>query len=320
MRNRPKELYGELHELLWGIIVTALVVVIAVIVMSGALIVLGLRPIRLTAQKLAGITAGNLGQMTWPSDLVPAELKPFVSTVRQMLDRLDAGMRQQKAFISDAAHELRTPIAIAKSTTQVALAADRSNEEYRQALQDATEDLRRLERMVDELLTLARLEEGGALMLSQEVDLTQLLADLAESFQQRIATAGGKLISELASARLHGDAMQLTRLFSNLLDNALRHGPAHGVIRLTLRARESLIEVLVQDQGGNIRPEDLPHLFDRFYRADNSRSHSTGGAGLGLAIAQAITLRHNGTIGIESNAASGTCVRVTLPGLADRRA
>ena len=314
-----EELYGELHELLWGIILTALVVVIAVIVMSGALIVLGLRPIRQTAQKLAGITAGNLGQLDWPSDSVPAELKPFVTTVRQMLDRLDAGMRQQKAFISDAAHELRTPIAIAKSTTQVALAADRSKEEYRQALQDATEDLRRLERMVDELLTLARLEEGGDLMLSQEVDLAQLLADLAESFQQRVATAGGKLISELAPARVHGDAMQLKRLFSNLLDNALRHGPARGVSRLTLRARESLVEVLVQDEGGNIRPEDLPHLFDRFYRADNSRSHATGGAGLGLAIARAITLRHGGIIKIESSAATGTCVRVTLPGLADRR-
>jgi heavy metal sensor kinase len=314
-----RELYGELHELLWGIILTAFIVVIAVIVMSGALIVLGLRPIRQTAEKLAGITAGNLGQVDWPSDSIPVELKPFVSTVRQMLDRLDASMRQQKAFISDAAHELRTPIAIAKSTMQVALATDRSEAEYRQALKDTTEDLRRLESMVAELLLLARLEEGGDLIHFQEVDLTQLLADLTESFQQRISTAGGKLIAEFATARISGDVMQLQRLFSNLLDNALRHGPAGGEIRLTLQRRQSEVEVIVHDQGGNIRPEDLSHLFDRFYRADNSRSHATGGVGLGLAIAKAITLRHGGTIEIESNAASGTSAHVTLPSLTERR-
>jgi heavy metal sensor kinase len=308
-------LYAELHDLLWNLIVATLAVVVAVIVMSGMLIVLGLRPIRETAQRLAGITAGNIGQLDWPSDSVPAELRPFVSTVRQMLDRLDVAMRQQKTFIADAAHELRTPIAVAKSTMQVALAADRSNEEYRRALQDATDDLRRGERVVTELLTLARLEEAGGQTQFQELNLSQLLADLAESFHQRISAAGGKLVSELAPARIRGDAMQLQMLFSNLLDNALRHGPAHGEIRLALQKQESTIDVMVQDQGGNIAPADLPRLFDRFYRVDNARSQATGGTGLGLAIAKAIVLRHGGTIRIESSAASGTCVWVALPSL-----
>ena len=152
-------------------------------------------------------------------------------------------------------------------------------------------------------------------MQAQDVDLTRLLADLAESLHGGIENTGGKLVCDLAAARVWGDASQLRRLFSNLLDNAQRHGPAGGGIRLTLRKQKAMIEILVQDQGGNIPPEDLQHLFDRFYRADTSRSHSTGGAGLGLAIAKAITLRHGGTIEIESSPASGTCVRVLLPSL-----
>jgi heavy metal sensor kinase len=315
-----EDLYGELHELLWGIIVTALIVVIAMIVMSSMLIVVGLRPIRQTADKLAGITAGNLAQFDWHSLSVPAELQPFVKTVGEMLNRLDATMRQQKIFIADAAHELRTPIAIAKSTLQVALASEHSAEEYRKSLHEATEDMRRLEHLAEELLVLARLDEGADLMQVNNVDLAHLLADLAESYQTQIANAGGRLVCELAPSVVRGDVARLRRLFSNLLDNALRHGPAGGEIRISLRKRESKIEVSVHDEGGNISPVNLPHLFERFYRADNSRSHSTGGAGLGLAIANTIVVQHGGDIRIESNPASGTSVCVVLPSILEKSA
>ena len=230
-----------------------------------------------------------------------------------MLERLDSAMRQQKIFIADASHELRTPIAVAKSTLQATLAIPRSPEEYRQALQEATDDLRRMERLVDDLLTLAHLEENPSPMQSRELDLNELLKDVAEAALPRISSAGGRLVCELAPFHFTGDPEQLRRLFANLLDNALRHGPAGGEVRLTLRHQEGMAEILVHDEGGAISPEDLPYLFDRFYRADRSRSQSTGGIGLGLAIAKAIILRHGGAIRIESTVAAGTSVRVFLP-------
>jgi len=307
------EMYGELHELLWNLVLTTFGVLVAVIVMSGALIMLGIRPIRQTAQRLTGITAGNLGQLNLESSPVPAELEPFVVAVSGMLDRLETAIQQQKNFIADAAHELRTPIAVAKSTLQVAVASDHSPEEYRAALLDATEDLRRLEYLVDELLTLARLDESHGLTQAQELDLAQLLEDLAESFKPRISGAGGNLLCDRAPALVRGNAQQLQRLFSNLLDNALRHGPAGGEIRLKLRTMGDAVEVIVHDQGGNISPEDLPHLFDRFYRPDHSRSRTTGGVGLGLAIARTIAVRHGGDIIIESTPVAGTSFVVRLP-------
>ena len=306
-------LYGELHEVLWDFVFISLGVVAVVTMLSGALIVMGLRPIRDTALRLGTITAGNLGRTPWPAGPVPAELRPFVGSLSQMLERLNAALRQQKSFVADASHELRTPIAVAKSTLQLALETGGSTEEYRGALQDATEDLRRLEHLVVELLTLARLDEAAALSAG-DVDLARLLGDLAESFQGRVAQAGGRLVCELDEACVRGDAGELHRLFSNLLDNALRHGPAGGEIGLRLRVVDGGVEVRVRDAGGRIAPEHLPHLFDRFYRADVSRSQATGGFGLGLAIAKAISTRHGGGIRIESSPAAGTCVFVWLPG------
>ena len=305
-------LYAELHEVLWYYIFISLGVVAVVTLLSGALIVYGLRPIRDTARRMATITAGNLGQTPWPSRPVPKELRPFVGALAQMLDRLNAALRQQKSFIADASHELRTPIAVAKSTLQLALETGGSTEEYRGALQDAAEDLRRLEHLVVELLTLARLDEARELS-GADVDLAQLLRDLAESFQPRVSQAGGRLVCELGEARVRGDAGELHRLFSNLLDNALRHGPAGGEIALRLRQVEGGVEVRARDEGGQIAPAQLPLLFDRFYRADGSRAQSTGGFGLGLAIAKAIARRHGGDLRIESSPAAGTCALVWLP-------
>lgn len=307
------ELLEELHELLWGIMLTSVVVFAIIVVLSGFFIELALRPVHHIAEKLVDVTTGNMSTEDWPLQSVPPELAPFVHAVAEMMDRLNKGIQQQKTFIADAAHELRTPIAVAKSTLQVAQAADRSEAEYRQAVEEATDDLRRLEHLVEELLTLARLDEVGNQVALQELDLAHLLRDLASSFQQRASTESSRLICDLAPAHVHGNASQLKRLFSNLLDNAQRHGPARGNIHLILRTTVDMVEVAVEDQGGTIPADTLEHLFDRFYRIDSSRTEATGGAGLGLAIAQTIALRHKGQIEIHSTPGVGTCARVRLP-------
>lgn len=147
-----------------------------------------------------------------------------------------------------------------------------------------------------------------------EVELDVLLGELAETYNQKARQAGGKVILEESSATtVRGDVDDLVRLFSNILDNAVRYGPAGGTVRVALRGGpDGYATVSIHDEGGNIPPEAMPRLFDRFYRADRSRSSSTGGAGLGLAIAREIVRRHNGGISITSSPDSGTLVSIRL--------
>ncbi|MFH1748329.1 MAG: ATP-binding protein [Planctomycetota bacterium] len=307
------ELHEEMNELLFGVVLTTGVVLGAMIVVSGLLIALALRPIRQISGRLKEVTAGKIETSDWPLEAVPSELKPFVGTIREMLGRLAEGIQLQKTFVADAAHELRTPLAVAKSTLQVALATDHSKTEYRQALEDATDDLRRMEHLVGELLTLAHLDEIDGKPHFQDVNLADLLRDVGASFEKQIAASSGELICDLDDVHIQGDTEQLKRLVRNMVDNALRHGPAGGAIHVILRRKESMAEVCIEDQGGAIPPEKLANLFDRFYRVDASRTQSTGGSGLGLAIARAIVLRHGGEIDIQSEQNVGTRVTVLLP-------
>jgi two-component system phosphate regulon sensor histidine kinase PhoR len=170
-----------------------------------------------------------------------------------------------------------------------------------------------MEHLVDELLLLARLDESANAAREDPVQIDQVLAELAESFNARVAQSGGKLACSLSPALVEGDDRQMARLFSNLLDNALRHGPKGGTIHLTSGIMAAQVVVIVQDEGGNIPAESIPRLFERFYRVDGSRASSAGGVGLGLAIAHDIVVRLGGTIEVTSHPASGTRVIVTLP-------
>jgi heavy metal sensor kinase len=307
---------AELGQLLATLIIVGGSAIAVSIVLSAGLVWLGLKPIKTTAGRLVGISAQNVGKVDLADPPAPAELQPFVQAVSDMLNRLDGAMVRQKAFVSDASHELRTPVALAKSTAQLALSRDRSDDEYRKSLQDILADMRRMEHLTDELLTLARMDENAGLSEQTSVDLSILLRDLAERFGQQADQAGGKIASSLSPAIVHGNEALLTMLFSNLIDNALKHGLKGGQVNITLTQagdKPSVVIVTVRDEGGGISPEALPHLFDRFFRADPSRSQATGGAGLGLAIAREIVLRHNGTIEIKSSRPDGTIVTVQLP-------
>lgn len=304
---------AELKELLRNLVLIGAGAIAA----TGALVVLlvqvGLRPIHLVAGHLRKVEANTLAQMGLEPQNVPDELAPFVDALAQMLCRLDDAMRRQKAFIADASHELRTPLAVAKSTIQTALAARRSAGEYQQSLQETLEDLRRMEHLVDELLLLARLDEGAAAAPDQPVQIDHLLAELADSFGPRVSQAGGKLTCSLSPAVVAGDDRQLSRLFSNLLDNALRHGPKGGAVQLNSETSPRQVVIVVGDEGGDIPAEIIPRLFERFFRIDGSRASATGGVGLGMAIAREIVIRHGGTIEITSQPSRGTRVVVTLP-------
>ncbi len=276
----------------------------------------GLRPIDTTASQLRKITYQNIGKTAIYDLKMPDELHPFAEALRDMLGRLDRVLQQQRQFTSDAAHELRTPLALAKSTLQTVQLRKRDAVEYEQAIIDVLRDVARMEYLIEQLLVLARLDEVGAdNTTNEEVRLEILLRELAETYGKIMERSGGKVIfGESPDMAIQGDLDELIRLFSNVLDNAVKYGPSDGTIRITLKSEpDNYATIYIHDEGGNIPPEALSCLFDRFYRVDQSRSSSTGGAGLGLAIAREIARRYNGDISITSSPDSGTLVSIRLP-------
>jgi len=292
---------------------------LSLVVTSAVAVVLsirwGLRPIGVTARRLQQITHPNVGNTLFDGLKVPEELRPFAAALTEMLSRLDKVLQQQKQFTSDAAHELRTPLAVVKSTLQTTQMYQRKADEYKRAIDDALKDVARMERLTEQLLVLAHLDETDERIAVTELQLDSLLRDLVEIYDEKISRSGGSaILEEPTASTVRGDSDELTRLFGNILDNAVRYGPADGTVRITVkREPDNCATVLVHNEGPGIPPQALPHLFERFYRVDCSRSSSTGGVGLGLAIAREIARRHGGDILITSERDSGTLVCIKLP-------
>ena len=284
----------------------------------GTLIVSwALRPIGRTSAVLRQITHRNIGSEGLDVLRVPRELAPFVGALEEMLGRLGRALERQRQFTTDASHELRTPLTLAKSTLQAARTRDRGIAAYKQAIDETLGDLDRMGRLISQLLSLARMDERDSILQSEDVALDRMLRELAHVFDARASQAGGGVACpDPPHTLVKGDAGQLGQLFSNLLDNAITHGPIAGTVHITLEhGSDKRCTVSIEDDGGEIPPEALPHLFDRFYRVDSSRARATGGAGLGLAIARQIARRHGGDIEISSSPAAGTRVSVHLPRL-----
>jgi len=306
--------FHELREFLQLLLVLGTSLIVGSIVAIMWTVRCGLRPIDATAKQLQDIAHPNDREAVFDKKKVPTELRPFVRALTDMLERLNGVLQRQKQFTSDAAHELRTPLTSAKSTLQATQMQQRDPDEYRRAIDNALEDVARMERLIGQLLVLARMDEVNGPTATAEVELDVLLGELAETYDQRARQAGGKVnLEESSATTVRGDLDELVRLFSNILDNAVRYGPPGGAVRVALKCGpDGYATVYIRDEGGNIPPDAMPHLFDRFYRVDQSRSCSTGGAGLGLAIAQEIVRRHNGDILVTSSPDSGTLVSIRL--------
>lgn len=275
----------------------------------------GLLPIDTAAEQLKLISGPNTGVAIFRDMKVPEELNPFVRALRDMLGRLDRVLRRQRQFSSDAAHELRTPLAAAKSTLQAMQMRPRQTEEYEHGIVETLKDIGRMERLIDQLLVLARLDEPNGYGDVGEVRLDELLGELAETFDEKVRPGGGKVVLKNSSAMtICGNIDDLARLFGNVIENAAKYGPTGGTVSIALTCEpNSWATVCIHDEGGGIPPDAIPYLCDRFYRTDVSRSSSTGGTGLGLAIAKEIAQRHGGNISIISDISSGTVVSIRLP-------
>lgn len=238
------------------------------------------------------------------------EVSRLAATFNDMLARLESGFKRERQFTADASHELRTPLAAMQSILSVVRQRNRSSAEYRQALDDLADETNRMRGLVEDLLSLARGETDASLE-HEPIDLTSLLADVADSIRPLAKTKGLVLdVNVQEGLQIRGNLDALIRLFINLLDNAIKY-TERGTVTLFAFREQNTIRVDVSDTGVGIPPKDLAHIFERFYRVEAARS--SPGAGLGLAIAHQIALSHGGEIKVSSMPGTGTTFSLILP-------
>ncbi len=249
------------------------------------------------------------------------ELGRLARTLNGMIARLERSFGEIRRFTADAAHELRTPLAVMRNAAEVVLRASRDPEQYRRVLEEMLEEIERLTRLVEQLLFLCRGDAGLVPSSGRPVRLGALIEEVAEHMRA-VAEARGLALTVTGAAPcpVRGDEDQLRRLLFNLLDNAIKYTPSGGTIAVRVTCPDGRTQVEVADTGIGIAPEHLEHLFERFYRVDPARGRESDGTGLGLAICRSIAEAHGGTIAVESAVGRGTRVTLTLPAADDGEA
>lgn len=233
-------------------------------------------------------------------DDAPVELRELGQAFNAMLDRLEDGVRRLSGFAADLAHDLRTPVNTLMLETQVALSRPRTEQEYQALLASNSEEYERLARMIENTLFLARVDNAQLALRRETVDLGAELRRIHDYFEILADDVGVRLTVTAPPLRAELDPLLLQRAVGNLLSNAIRHTPAGGAVDLSARATADGVELAVSNTGPGIAAEHLPHIFDRYYRADPARSDQAHSAGLGLSIARAIMELHGGKIWVDS--------------------
>jgi signal transduction histidine kinase len=317
-------LYGAPTERVWRAVYGAVEFyafgMLVLILITGPLIAWvlhrGLEPLRQLAAKAGRVTAEQWEFSPPASAHETAELAPLTSALENVLHRLEGAFNQQRTFISDSAHELKTAVAVVKSSLQLVGMRQRTPEEYQAGNERALADAERIEELVARMLTLARMENGLPPVEPVSCDLNACIRQSSvelETFamvrQVRITVCA--LPSATCMVPLSNEDCVL--VVTNLLMNALQHSPAQSEVQLRVSRQNRGVEFGVEDHGEGIGDAALPHVFERFYRGDPSRARATGGAGLGLAICKAAVEKAGGSIRLSSVPAKGTTAIVWLP-------
>lgn len=261
------------------------------------------------------ITAKNLDQRL-PVTASTAEVTRLATVFNTMLERLQSAFQRQVRFTADASHELRTPVSVILAQAEQSLTRPRDAEHYSAALQTCLKAARRMKQLVDDLLLLARADSGRLELRLETLDLAYVAKQTLALVAPLASEKSVRLSSQLQTTPVVGDGARIGQVISNLLTNAIQYNRAGGTVFLTVHATDCGGMLTVADTGIGILKADLPHLYDRFYRADAARTHLEGqGTGLGLSIAAEIVAGHGGTINITSEPGVGTTVAVFLPAL-----
>lgn len=272
----------------------------------------GLVPLGLIKQEALAITANRLDQRL-DLESIPVELDELVQSLNTMLARLEESFQRLSDFSSDLAHELRTPVSNLLMQTQVTLSKPRTAEQYREVLYSNAEEFTRLSRMISDMLFLAKADHGLVAPFKDVVDLADEVLDLFSYFEP--LAEGRPVALELqGGGRVSGDRMLIRRAISNVLSNAIRHATPGGRVRVSIACGPAASDLVIgiENSGAPIAAQHIPRLFDRFYRADASRTGSGEGVGLGLAITKSIMVLHGGTITVRTGE-SGPLFELRLP-------
>ncbi|MBI1765832.1 MAG: heavy metal sensor histidine kinase [Acidobacteria bacterium] len=274
-----------------------------------------LRPVDSLTKAAEQIGAGDLTERV-PVPEKMDELGRLASTFNHMIARLQAAFERQKQFTSDASHELRTPLAVMRGELEITLRRERSPEEYQRTLGSNLEEIIRLSRLVEDLLMLARADAGRVELRCEPVNLTALCCDTADYItplaEQREQTL--VCLTPPQTVTIQADQQRIKQLLLNLLDNAIKYTDHGGTITLSLAAESDAVVIKVADTGRGIPPEDVPHVFERFFRRSAKTSdRSASGSGLGLSIVKWIVEAHGGSIEVQSRLSEGTTFTVRFP-------
>jgi signal transduction histidine kinase len=315
--------YGSSVKRVWGAVmrsvsfyaISSLLVLACTGILMTWLLKRGLAPLHQLA-----VSASRVSVTSWNFEPPQQarrirELAPLIAALEALLGGLQLSFEQQRRFVGDAAHELKTSVAVVKSSLQLLSMKERSAKEYQGGLERCLTDCERMESIVAQMLTLARLEEGMASESAVlEAEIFPYLEEVVQELQAMAEMKGISIqINGERSLIASIEAEQFKLLCANLLMNALQHSPPESVIAVEIKRERFHIEMSIRDWGEGIAPEDIPHIFERFSRSDPSRNRKTGGTGLGLAICKAIVVRIGGTISILSGVNAGTTVVVQLP-------
>jgi two-component system, OmpR family, sensor kinase len=271
-----------------------------------------IRPIEDISATAVKIARGDLSQRINAAD-TDSELGRLAGVLNSTFARLEAAFAQQARFTSDASHELRTPVSVILMQTQTALSRERSSSDYRDTLEACQRAARRMKALTESLLELARLDAGQEPMKREAFDFPRVARECVEMVRPLAAERGIQIHCDVPPLQCLGDAGRIGQVVTNLLSNAIYFNRERGEVRLSARAQDGAVLLVVADTGQGIPAEDVPHLFERFYRADKSRSRIQGRNGLGLAICKAIMDAHGGSIEVSSQPGVGSTFTVRLP-------
>jgi heavy metal sensor kinase len=282
---------------------------------GGGYVLLGraLNPVDEIVSAAEAITLDNLSQRL-PVSKTGDEFEHLSTALNRMIERLDESFQLTARFAADASHELRTPLTVIRGELETLVKEPALDEDLAERIGNVLEETERLTRIIEGLLLVSRLETGEALMQKDRFDLGQMIAAIAD---QMAPMAEDKLLRmklEITpGVMVEGDEMRLKQVGVNLLDNAIKYTPEGGQLNVAVRAENAHAVLIISDTGMGISKQALPHIFDRFFRAEQARTSLAGGTGLGLSIVQSIIEAHNGHVLVESQEGLGAHFRVELP-------
>lgn len=313
LRKKALKIHEEI-DFLWSILISISIILILLIGVSSSRISRKhLKPIKIMTQKVQDISVNNLDtriDVRGTKD----ELKDLAYTFNKMMDEIENSYEKQRQFVSDASHELRTPIAVIKGyASMVNRWGKEDHEVLEESLKAIEDEARNMQSLVESLLFLARRDKGTLEMEKEKFNIKDFIIEIIK--ESSLIDSHHNFDSELEyDGEIFASQDKLKQALRVFIDNSMKYTPEKGSIKINLKASNKDVYIIIEDTGVGISKEDLPHIFERFYRADQARTRSgQGGTGLGLAIAKVIIEHHKGKVVVDSELNKGTCVTIILP-------